>query len=267
MTAPLGSPAVATDVDGVLAALRTVVDRAEASGDRIGLFAALYRQVTLAVAKGITDGVFDDGPRLNRLDTTFANRYLSALAACSPTGTPGAAPRCWQLAFEAAERPGPVIVQHLILGVNAHINLDLAVAAAQTCPGPAITDLKGDFDRINGILASVMGRLQHTVERFSPVLAGLDVVLGRLDDTIIGFSLETARSEAWDAAVLLAGQLPEAQAATERMLDRYATGLARAVLSPPWPLPQALEVVRSTERTPVRQVIAALDAANGVTDG
>jgi hypothetical protein len=261
------SPAVATDIDGVLAELRTVVDRAEAASDRIGLFAALYRQVTLAVAKAITDGVFDDGPRMNRLDTAFANRYLAALHACQAPGDPGTAPRCWQLAFEAAARPESVIVQHLVLGVNAHINLDLAVAAARTCPGPAIADLKNDYDRINGILASVMGGLQHTVERFSPVLGGLDVVLGRLDDTILGFDLETARSEAWDAAVLLAGQPPEAQAATERMLDRYATGLARAVLSPPWPLPHALEVLRSTERTPVREVIAALDAAEAVTDG
>jgi hypothetical protein len=261
------SSGIATDIDGVLAELRTVVDRAAAESDRVGLFAALYRQVTLAVAKAMADGVFDDGPRMNRLDTTFANRYLAALHACQAPGDPGAAPRCWQLAFEAATRPEPVIVQHLVLGVNAHINLDLAVAAARTCPGPDIADLKDDYDRINGILASVMGGLQHTVERFSPVLAGLDVVLGRLDDTIIGFDLETARSEAWDAAVLLAGQPPEAQAATERMLDRYATGLARAVLSPPWPAPHALEVVRSTEHTPVREVITALDAAEGVTGG
>jgi hypothetical protein len=265
MTAP--APGIATDIDGVLAELRTVVDRAAAAGDRAGLFAALYRQVTLAVAQAITDGVFDDGPRLNRLDTTFANRYLAALHACQAPGEPTTAPRCWQLAFEATEQPGPVIVQHLVLGVNAHINLDLAVAAARTCPGPAITDLKADFDRINGILASVMGGLQQVVERFSPVLGGLDVVLGRLDDEIIGFSLQTARSEAWDAAVLLAGQPPEAQAATERMLDRYATGLARAVLSPPWPVPAALEVVRSTERSPVRDVIEALDQARGVTGG
>lgn len=256
-----------TDIDGVLAELRTVVDRAEAAGDRIGLFAALYRQVTLAVAKAITDGVFDDGPRMNRLDTAFANRYLAALHACQAPGDPGTAPHCWQLAFEAAARPEPVIVQHLVLGVNAHINLDLAVAAARTCPGPAITDLQDDYNRINGILASVMGGLQHTVERFSPVLGGLDVVLGRLDDRILGFDLETARSEAWEAAVVLAGQPPEAQAATERMLDRCATGLARAVLSPPWPLPHALEVLRATERTPVQEVIAALDAPTAVTGG
>lgn len=264
MTSP---PRAATDIDGVLAELRTVVDRAVAAGDRVGLFAALYRRVTLAVAQAIRDGVFDDGPRLNRLDTTFANRYLAALHACQAPGDPGAAPRCWQLAFEAAQGPGPVIVQHLVLGVNAHINLDLAVAAARTCPGPSIAGLKDDFDRINGILASVMGGLQRKVERFSPVLAGLDAVLGRLDDQIIGFSLDKARSEAWAAAVLLAGQPPEAQAATERMLDRYAAGLARAVLAPPWPLPAALEVVRSTERTPVRAVIEALDRGEGVTGG
>lgn len=133
MTAPV--PGDPTDIGGVLAALRTVVDEAAGTGSRIGYFAALYRQVTLAVAQAIADGVFDDGARLSRLDAAFGNRYLHALHACQATPDGAAAPECWRLAFAAAGAPGPVLVQHLVLGVNAHINLDLAVAAAQTCPG------------------------------------------------------------------------------------------------------------------------------------
>ena len=254
-----------TDIEGVLAALRTVVDEAVQRGSRVGYFAALYRQVTLAVAQGLADGVFDDGPRLSRFDAEFGNRYLSALRRWQAAPDDDTVPRCWRLAFAACEESGPVIVQQLVLGVNAHINLDLAVAAARTCPGETILDLRGDFDRINAILAGVMVRFDAVIARFSPLLGGLDTVVGRIDEDILGFTLEKARAEAWEAAVLLATQPPAAQQATERMLDRSATGIARVVLSPPWPVPAALDVVRWTERAPVPEVVLGLDGADGVT--
>jgi hypothetical protein len=43
------------------------------------------------------------------------------------------------------------------------------------------------------------------------------------------------------------------------MLDRYANGLARVVLAPPFPVPAALELLRSTERTGVAATIRQLD--------
>ena len=41
--------------------------------------------------------------------------------------------------------------------------------------------------------------------------------------------------------------------------DRYANGLARVVLAPPFPVPAALELLRSTERTGVAATIRLLD--------
>ena len=79
--------------------------------------------------------------------------------------------------------------------------------------------------------------------------------------------MRKARSEAWDAAVLLARQPADAQDATEKMLDRYANGLARVVLAPPFPLPAALDVLRSTEWTGVAATIRMLDGPPGVTGG
>jgi hypothetical protein len=152
-----------------------------------------------------------------------------------------------------------VLVQHLVLGVNAHTNLDLAVASARLCPGDQIFGLQRDFDRINGIITTVLGEFQVRLAVVSPLTGALDVVLGRLDEEIVGFNMRKARSAAWEAAVLLAHQPAEAQAATERMLDRYANGLARVVLAPPFPLSAALDVVRATERTGVAETIRVLD--------
>ncbi len=244
-----------------MAALRVVVDEAAAASDRVGLFASVYRQVTAAVAQSAREGRFDDRERLSRFDAVFAGRYLAALRAWRAGRDPG---RSWRLAFGATEDDGPVLVQHLVLGINAHINLDLAVAAAETAPGERIGSLEADFDRINEVLVDVLCRLQGALGELSPLFDKLDVVLGRIDEQILGFGLGRARAEAWEAAVTLAGQSAEARRATVRMLDRYTYGLGRLVLAPPFPAPAALQVVRFAERTEVGDAVRHLDNALGL---
>ena len=180
-------------IEEVLTALRGVVDASTTAGDRIGLFATVYRQVTAAVAQGVRDGLFDDPDRLNRFDALFATRYLTALDHWRAGRDPG---RSWRLAFRATEDDGHVLVQHVVLGVNAHINLDLAVAAAEAAPGEQIGSLEQDFERINDVLVDVLCRLQGAVGELSPLLDKLDVVLGRLDEEILGFTVQRARAEA-----------------------------------------------------------------------
>ena len=91
------------------------------------------------------------------------------------------------------------------------------------------------------------------------------MVLGRLDEEILGFKLQRARAEAWEAAVLLAGQhAGDAGQSAVRMLDRYASGLGRVVLAPPFPVPAALQVVRFAERTATSEAIQRLDRALGL---
>ncbi len=257
-TAPTAPPQT---IDDVLAALRTVVDEAASAGDRVGLFAAVYRQVTATIAERLEDGHFDDAERLDRFDAVFAGRYLTALRTWQDGRDPG---RSWRLAFRATGENDLVLVQHVVLGINAHINLDLAVAAAQTAPGDRIAGLKGDFERINDVLLDVLCELQGAVNELSPLLGGLDVVLGRIDEEIFGFKLQRARTEAWEAAVLLAGQAPEARERTVRMLDRYAHGVGRFVLAPPFPVPAALQVVRFAERVETAEAIRRLDGALGL---
>ena len=257
-------PAATTDVrgiDDVLAALRTVVDDAARTGDRLGLFAAVYRQVTAAIGKGVAEGRFDDADRLDRFDAVFAGRYLTALEDWRAGRDPG---RSWRLAFRGTEDGDLVLVQHVVLGINAHINLDLAVAAATTSPGREIAGLEDDFGRVNDVLLDVLCDLQGALNALSPLLGGLDTVLGRLDEEIFGFKLRRARAEAWEAAVLLAGSSAEARDSAVRMLDRYAYGLSRVVLAPPFPVPAALQVVRFAERTSMSEAIERLDGALGL---
>src|SRR5215217_2934261 len=110
----------ARSIQEVLDRLDAEIEIAVRNGSRTAYFACLYRGVTQRVLDGIRAGRFQDGPRMERLDVAFANRYLAAIGAYRRNEH---ASRSWQLAFEAARLRRLVILQHLLLGMNAHINL------------------------------------------------------------------------------------------------------------------------------------------------
>ena len=142
----------AQTIDDVISALDVIVQSAYENQSRLGFFAALYRRVTLAVRDGISAGNFQNGPLMEHLDVVFASRYLDALSTFQAGGT---ATRSWMLAFRACDDAGLLILQQLLAGMNAHINLDLGIAAAQVCPGEQLPQLKPDFDQINAVLSSL----------------------------------------------------------------------------------------------------------------
>ena len=115
----------AQNINEVIAHLTTIIEWAREHNSRIGYFPALYRKVTQEVKRGIERGDFEDGERMERLDVLFANRYLEAFDQFQRGETPT---RSWQFAFDAAGQWWPIVLQHLLLGINAHINYDLVLA-------------------------------------------------------------------------------------------------------------------------------------------
>ncbi|MFJ9712523.1 DUF5995 family protein [Streptomyces sp. NPDC101234] len=248
----------AENIDDVVDGLAGIVREAVDAGDRIGYFAALYRQVTVEIRSAIHAGQFDDGARMDRFDTLFGNRYFDAYDAWRRDRS---GPRCWRETFGLLDDADTVIVQHLILGVNAHINLDLAVAAACTGPAEDIQALRHDFLLINDILAGMVLAVQDSLDAVSPLLSLLDRVGGRTDERILDFSVRQSREEAWHNAVLLAGQNEQERAATIERLDVRATALARLIARPGGLVRPALELIRGTESHDVPVVITRLDNA------
>jgi hypothetical protein len=85
---------------------------------------------------------------LKKLDVIFANRYLEAYHAYKAGQR---ARKSWQISFEAKNKD-LLLMQHLLLGMNAHINLDLGIAAAQTVESTQdIKTLHNDFNKINEV--------------------------------------------------------------------------------------------------------------------
>ncbi|MFN7982386.1 MAG: DUF5995 family protein [Vicinamibacterales bacterium] len=216
-----------TTIDEVVTRLDTIAQDAVDTGSRHGYFAALYRRVTVAVRAGIQSGAFDDNPRMARLDVVFANRYIEAY----DRRVRGLAPSLsWAAAFAAGSRPDLSVLQHLMLGMNAHINLDLGIAAATIAPGDQLEALHGDFNKINGVLASLLPTVEGQLREMSPTLdlmAGLAHDANRLDERIGNFSMNKARDAAW----AFARRLNAMPSGTARALDIAARDTLTAALA------------------------------------
>lgn len=247
---------VARNIDEVLAQLALIVEASSASHSRLGYFAALYRQVTLEVKRGIAAGRFDDGARMDRFDTAFGNRYFAALQTWEQGGE---APKCWQIAFDSLTNDDTILLQHLLLGVNAHINLDLAVAAVEATSDGDLLALSRDYELLNDILSDVLDRVQTAADDVSPFMWLLDELGGRDDEYAMDFSIRTARAEAWSNAQLLAAASLAHRQLLLRKMDMNASLVARLIARPAGILIPALELIRHKENQDIAEVIERLD--------
>ena len=246
----------ARTIDEVLEQLDEVIELARREKSRLGYFAALYRSVTMKVNEGILAGGFEDGARMERFDVAFANRYLAALEQYQRGKEPS---KCWRTTFRAADDWHPIVLQHLLLGINAHINLDLGIAAAQTSPGAQLAGLRRDFDSINDILWAMLDDVQDKLTLVSPLMSRLDSAGGRSDEVVMNFSIKRAREAAWRVAERLAPLGSEAMQKEIGVLDGWVDVLAGVIEYPPDnTIRLARFFVRLTEMRDVAKVIDVL---------
>jgi hypothetical protein len=113
-------------VDEVIARMTADLADLTAAGDARRHFHATYLRTTRAVADEIARGGFADADWMRRWDVVFAEFYLDALDA-DRAGR--AVPAPWRVAFDAArDRAELPPLRHVLLGMNAHINVDLPQA-------------------------------------------------------------------------------------------------------------------------------------------
>jgi hypothetical protein len=213
------------DLDGVIEQLDAVVAGAVARGSRTAIFPAMYRSVTDSVRTAICHGgLFADEARLQRLTVTFAGLYIDAERAWRRGGE---VPRCWRLAFEVAEGPGRrMILEDLLLGMNAHINYDLGIATTRVAGG-RLPEVYGDFLLVNEILFAKLDGLQARLGEVSPRLALLDRLGGPWDESVMRMSIRTARDLAWRFADRLVETADPVGEMEER--DGEATAIGRLI--------------------------------------
>jgi hypothetical protein len=246
----------AKTIDDVLKILATIVADTKAKRDPLGYFPALYRQVTLEVKAGIERGLFDDGPRMARFDALFANEYFAAYEKFLANQSPS---QVWRFAFDRSRSGGLLILQNLLLSINAHINLDLGVVTGKAFRGRALEDFHNDFNRINDILGSLIPATRDAVEQFSPLLEDLTAIGGDDVALVLEFSVDAARDDAWRAATLMSLTPSEVHPFAAGVLDAKAKLLGRVVADPAEPLATVVRRIHRAESTDVAAIITALD--------
>ncbi len=215
-------------INEVIARMEAIMEECIKEKSRAGYFAALYYTVTCRIKNGIERKEFTNNDRMERLDVLFANRYLDAWYTWKNGGKVS---QSWKTAFEASRHWSPVVLQHLLLGMNAHINLDLGIATVETMKGENIEDIHKDFNLINTILASMVYKVINQLNRVSPFLSLLGFHATNTNMMLAQFTIEQARDGAWVFGEELHGKTISGYGAfieaRDEKINRLAMNLAK----------------------------------------
>lgn len=244
------------NINDVITALNGIIQQAQHIGNRMGYFAALYKRMTVAVQTGITQQVFEDGERMNRLDVVFAQRYLDAYNAYN-SGQPCS--KAWKCTFDCCKDDSLTVIQHLILGVNTHINLDLAIAAAEVSKNSAIGALQNDFNKINDVIASLVDDVQECLCQVWLPMRVLGRIAAGRQEAVLNFSIDKARTASWANAQLLWGMDTAQQQFYIQQIDNTVCTLANGIKSPGIMTNLLLKGIRATEYDDIARTIHLID--------
>ena len=219
--------------------MQALIAHWEAHSDRRCIFLDCYCRMTSNMQAALTAQRFHDQEWVGRLLHRFAAYYFEALDAYE--GANGHSPVVWQLTHDVALQEEASVLQHLLLGVNAHINYDLALALRDLLSpewdtlSPAARQLRyEDHLLVNQIIAETIDAVQDKViERHDPGLDLIDRLLGPVDERAIAHIITRWRDDVWETAcTLLEAENQEEQEQIRAQLETRSLRRARLMLLP-----------------------------------
>lgn len=244
-------------------ALDQVSELLLADGDARAAFADVYAIITRRVAEKVdsservlrarrADGAeepFFYEPRwVSRLAGHFCERYMETLRWSLFGGHQDAG--AWDATYEAIGHQGTLPLQHVLLGLSAHINSDLAIGIYRTILELGPTDAatlrryRHDHDAVNDLLrASVPEAFDHLIRRHhceaSMIIFQRSYTLAEWAAMLV---LTRWRARVWDDAIaMLLARGDRARQAIVRRMERVSRRYAR-LLSIPGRIPLVLHV-------------------------
>lgn len=199
------------NIDDVAQRLTQLDELFRQTKDNRGIFIVAYKDMTIRLREKIrlqkdsTEKVFNNTHWLEQYLLAFANLYRKALYGSVKALN---IPEAWRIAFEKADDDrGVISLQHLMLGINAHIAHDLPLALYQTGVGTREEQKhkKMDHDKVNDVLREATNSIQNKVTRYhlSQGFSILEKILGPFDEWITQFYFEKQREQAWYNALHL----------------------------------------------------------------
>ena len=202
----------------------------ESTRDPGRFFLGTYLRTTRAVGAALDRGAFEDPDWVAAWDVDFADLYLDALEAHREDADSVAAP--WRLAFGA--RSGLPPEAHVLLGMNAHINLDLPQSLIRMIPpedfaSPALLDRRRrDHERIDEVLASRVAEEDVALQGAGGRRTRLDRLLAPANRQASRLFLRESRRKVWaNTRELHTARLQGPAAYAERLADLEEASAAR----------------------------------------
>jgi len=202
------------------------------NNDKRAFFSSLYIQVTVGVEQAIANNVFHDGAWIGYYDYQFANFYREALLHWEQ-GQKTKVPLAWAQAFESATNNSVLILQHLLLGINAHIDNDLAQVIALLNITVDTPSKHNDSLLINNVIVSVYKSmvpgfvaLYAPVVDLNPLVPALYAIMADLESSL--------REDAWNFAFKLINATTLQHAVLVEQLNLSSDVYANEILALPW---------------------------------
>lgn len=189
--------------NSVVDKMMETVKKFEANKDNRTIFLHCYSMMTANMLLAIEQNKFHDTQWVNQLLNRFADYYFNALT-CYDCGQE--TPTVWKEVHKAAASKKLHVIQHLLLGVNSHINYDLVLTLYDML-SPEWADLSDemrvkryqDHCLVNLIIGETIDKVQdEVVEKYSPSMDVIDKLMGRLDEFLLLKLITAWRDKVWD---------------------------------------------------------------------
>jgi len=173
--------------------------RLDADCSPLSPFAITYLYMTQYALNYIQEGYFEDGDWMTDFIQQFAARYSAAIDTWLDGGSSISKP--WLDAFQYSNSNRSTVVQDLFLGMNVHINYDLAIIVYQMKQD---LSRKPDYDRVNDLLMDVMPHVSTELgDRYDPSFKPGGSNSNSIEQGVVAEMLLSWRDGAWVNGQLL----------------------------------------------------------------
>ena len=159
--------------------------------------------------------------------------------------------------------PSLIILQNLLVGMNAHIDFDLGIATAQVAGSmEGLQSLHDDFNKINALLGCLVPTVFAEIGELSPLIHLVEDIGEPDEEKLVDKLMGVARDFAWLFAneLVVLKDLPDLQKDLMDLKDREVSWLGQVLVHPGGSLEKILHVVWLAESKDVAKNIEALAA-------
>jgi hypothetical protein len=160
-------------------------------------FNTTYLIITQNVSSKFHTNYFQNDTAMNSFDICFAKYYFEALNSFVKSQNSDPA---WQILFESCKKNNLLKTQYLSLGVNAHVNNDLAFSIEDSKANPVP---ESDYQKINHIITSSLHQVFKSYKEVGPLNSLKNISLPIIKPVLSNI-IKNWRDKAWHNSISLA---------------------------------------------------------------